>query len=99
MPSRRARKFSRFAGERPRDDAPNAVGVAMPPPDSANLVKPFRGHHVLMRRDLQNGIRRGVNDRLACFTMFSTKLFEDLRAALRVVANELGFCLLLDGFD
>jgi len=65
------------ADEGPRDDAADLVGVAELASDAAQLVEALEPERLLMCRDLQHAVDRGVEDRLAGAHMLRAVFVDD----------------------
>src|SRR3954462_6625394 len=66
------------------------------PGDATDFVKPLWRDDFFVGGNLQNGIRRGVKDRIAGIRVFSAQLLEDRRAALWIIADEFNARFLFD---
>src|SRR5581483_2037381 len=88
MPVRRARVVARLANERSRNDAADGVlareDLARV---AAGLVELFERHGLLVRRDLEDGVGRGVHDPLARLLMLLAELEDDVRPRRRLVPD------------
>ena len=96
MPTRGATKAADLARERSRDHAANADVVRVPARDFADLVKSRDRNHSFMRRNLENRIRRGVEDRFPAAHVLGPEFLQNGRAAARVVSDELHASITLD---
>jgi hypothetical protein len=76
---------ARLPDERPRDDAADPVGVAQPPRRGADRVQLGNRDHVLVRGDLEDRIRRRVQDHVARVDVLGPELLDDLGATCRNV--------------
>src|SRR5262245_47958774 len=78
--------------ERPGNHAANLVfTIKYPASCSANLIKSRQRNHFFMRGDLENGISRCVDNRLAGSNMFRAEILDDLRARGRNVSQYSGY--------
>ena len=59
-----------------------------PARDAAVLVELLGRHHVLVRRDLEDTVCRGVDDELAGLELLATIVLDHLRAGVRLVAKD-----------
>ena len=88
MPVRRALVVARLADERPRDHAADRVlareDLARLP---AALVQLLERDRLLVRGDLEDGVRRRVDDPLARLLVLLAELLDDLGARRRLVAE------------
>src|SRR6266850_2897494 len=96
MTPRRAAELAGRAIKRPGDNAPDAICITLLPGDLANLIKPLYGYDVFMRGNLQDGIGRSIEYWMTRKEVFGAQLFQDRRAALRIVADEFHVGLALD---
>ena len=55
--------------------------------DLAIAVKLGEGNYISVSRDLENRVRGGVNDKLACFKMLLAEILDDLCSRIRLVAK------------
>src|SRR4029453_3939984 len=77
-----------LADERPRDHAPDRVLAREDlPRDSARLVELLERHRLLVRRDLEDRVRGGVDDPLAGLLVLLPELLDDLRPRCRLVSQ------------
>ena len=78
-----------FALKRARNDAPDAVlALADFARQLAVAVQLLDRHNALVRGDLQNAVRRGVNNQLAGPDVFPAVVGDDLRAGIGLVAED-----------
>ena len=88
VPVRRALVVAGLADERPRDHAPDRVLAGE---DLARLlaalVELLERNRLLVRRDLEDGVSRRVDDPLAGLLVLLAELLDDLRSRSRLVAE------------
>ena len=73
---------------RARDDAGNAMLAREDlPRDAAVLVELLGRHHVLVGRNLEDAVGRGVDNELAGLELLATVVLNDLRAGIGLVAE------------
>src|SRR4051794_11909802 len=96
MPVGSAPEVSVLAHEWPRNNATDPRVIGVPSRDPANLVEAFDCDDLFMCRNLQNGIRRGVEDRITGADVLAPELLEYRCAAAGVVADELNASVTLD---
>ena len=90
VPSCRALVVWILADEGTRDDPADAVLAAHDGTRlAARLVKLLARHDILVRRELQHAVRRSVDDELPRLDMLASVVVDDLRARIRLVADEL----------
>ena len=71
------------------DDTPNLKTIGVTPCDPANFVKPLQWDDLFVRRDLQNRIGGGVENRTPGLNVLRAELLEDCSTAPRAIADEL----------
>src|SRR5947208_4707452 len=80
---------TRLADERPRDHAPDGVLAGQDlARDPAALVELLERDRLLVRRDLEDRVGRGVDDPLAGALMLLAELLDDLRPRRWLVAED-----------
>ena len=85
---RRPLVVPRLADERPRDHAPDRVLSGEDPARrTAARVELLEGDRLLVRRDLEDRVRRRVDDPLARLLVLLAELLDDLRPGGRLVAE------------
>ena len=85
-----------LADERPSDDAADIVLVHQVAGDLADVVEALQAEVLFVRGDLEHGIRRRVDDRLAGADVLFAEFFDDRRARRVLVAENAGQFRLLD---
>ena len=96
MAARRARVIRIFADVRARDDAADAVLALHDLARRAAVVVELLDRHVvLMRRNLQHAVSRCVDNERSRLLLLAAVIVDDLRARIRLVADDLAAeCLL-----
>ena len=90
VPSCRALVVRILADEGTRDDPADAVLAAHDGTRlAARLVKLLARHDALVRRELQHAVRRRVDDECSRLDVLAPVVMNDLRARIRLVADEL----------
>jgi hypothetical protein len=80
----------RLADEGPGDDAADVQRVDQPANDLAERIEPLEAEMGLVRGDLEDGIGRGVADRLAGADVLLAEAGDDVRARGMAVAEDAG---------
>ena len=87
-----------FALKRAGDDAADAIFAGQDlPRDAAVVIQLLRRHDGLVRRDLEDGIRRRVDDQIAGLHMLAAIVLDDLGAGIGQVAQDAPARLLAEG--
>ena len=100
VPVRRAHVVARLTFERPCDDAPDRVLARQDlARDLASPVELLERNRVDVRRDLEDGVGRGVDDPLAGSLMLLPQLLDDLGAGSRLVPEDTTTRLVHEGVE
>src|SRR2546423_11702469 len=85
----RAREASRFADKRASDNPAYSIRIGVAACCLTNVVEHSKRNDFVMRRDLEDGIRGGVQDRFGGANVLCAELVQNLGAAARVIADEV----------
>ena len=88
------------ADEGARDDAADAVLAAQDlAGDAAVFIELLQGNDILVRRDLEHGVGRGVDDQVASFHMLRAVFLDDLGARPRCISQHAASRGLAEGLQ
>src|SRR5438552_3036960 len=84
-----ASEASRFADKRASDNPAYSIRIGVAACCFTNVVEHSKRNNFLMRRDLENRIRGGVEDRFGGANVLCAELVQNLGTAARVITDEV----------